>query len=49
MLTMGVILIAEDTGVLLVCNLLQSQDASIQTDVNENRVTLGNLPSSGLL
>ena len=49
MLVMGVILITEDMGVWLVCNLLQSQDASIQTDANKGRVILGNLPSSGLL
>ena len=41
-------LIAKDTGVLLICNLLQSQDASIQTDANENRVALGSSPSLGL-
>ena len=43
------VLIAEDTGVLLVCNLPQSQDMSIQTNVNESRVISDNLPSSGLL
>ena len=36
-----VILIAEDTGVLLACNLLQSQDANIQTNASENRVVSG--------
>ena len=46
-LTMEVVLIAEDMGVLLICNLLQSQDASIQTDVNENRVVSDDSPSSG--
>ena len=45
---MEVILIAKDMGVLLVCNLLQSQDASTQTDVNESRVISGGLPSLGL-
>ena len=34
---------------LLACNLPQSQDASIQTDVSENRVVLGGLPSLGSL
>ena len=45
---MEAILIAEDMGVLLVCNLLQSQDASIQTNMSENRAALDILPSSGL-
>ena len=45
---MEAILITEDMGVLLVCNLLQSQDASIQTDTSENRAALDILPSSGL-
>ena len=39
-LIVGVVLITEDTGVLLACNLLQSQDASIQTNVRESRVVL---------
>ena len=38
MLVMEAVLIAEDMGVLLICNLLQSQDASIQTNVSESRV-----------
>ena len=46
-LVVGVVLIAEDMGVSLVCNLLQSQDANIQTAVNKNRVALGNSPSLG--
>ena len=46
---MEVVLIAKDMGALLVCNLLQSQDASIQTDANENRVISGGLPISGFL
>ena len=46
---MGVVLIAEDTGALLVCNPLQSQDVNTQTDVSENRVVLDNSLSSGLL
>ena len=45
MLVMEVVLITEDMGVLLTCNLLQSQDASIQTDVSENRVISDGLPS----
>ena len=48
-LAVEVVLIAEDTGVLLVCNLPQSQDMSIQTDVNENRVVLDDSPSLGSL
>ena len=46
-LVVGVVLIAKDTGALLVCNLLQSQDANIQTDANENRVVSDDSPSSG--
>ena len=48
-LVVEVILIAEDTGVLLTCNLPQSQDASTQIDVNENRVVSGDSPSLGSL
>ena len=48
-LVMEVVLIAEDMGALLVCNLLQSQDASIQTNANENRAILDGSPSLGLL
>ena len=48
MLVVEVVLIAEDMGVLLVCNLLQSQDASIQTDASENRVASGDSPSLDL-
>ena len=44
-----VVLIAKDMGVLLACNLLQSQDASIQTDASENRIILGGSPSSDSL
>ena len=44
-LVVEVVLIAEDMRVLLACNLLQSQDTSIQTDVSENRVALGDSPS----
>ena len=47
MLVVEVVLIAEDMGVLLACNLLQSQDASIQTDASENRVVSGDSPGSG--
>ena len=48
-LVMEAVLIAEDMGVLLACNLLQSQDMSTQIDVSESRVISGGLPSSGLL
>ena len=44
---MEAVLIIEDTGVLLACNLSQSQDASIQTVVNESRVISSNSPSLG--
>ena len=47
MLVVEVVLIAEDMGVLLVCNLRQSQDASTQTDASENRVVSGSSPSLG--
>ena len=47
-LVVEVVLIAKDTGALLVCNYPQSQDASIQTDVSENRVALGDSPSLDL-
>ena len=47
MLVVEAALIAEDMGVLLVCNLLQSQDMSTQTDASENRVVLDSSPSSG--
>ena len=47
-LVVEVVLIAEDTGVLLVCNLLQSQDANTQTDVSESRVVSDNSPSLDL-
>ena len=46
MLIVGVVLIAEDTGVLLVCNLLQSQDTNTQIDASENRVVLDDSLSS---
>ena len=46
-LVMGVVLTAEGMGVLLVCNLLQSQDANTQTDVSESRAVLDDLLSSG--
>ena len=48
MLVVEVVLIAEDMGALLVCNLLQSQDASIQTDANKNRAISDGSPSLGL-
>ena len=41
------ILITEDMGALLTCNLPQSQDVSIQTTVSENRVASGGSPSLG--
>ena len=46
-LIVEVVLIAEDMGVLLVCNLLQSQDASTQTNVLENRAISDGSPSLG--
>ena len=49
MLVVEAILIVEDIGVLLACNLLQSQDTSIQTNVSKNRVVSGSLPNLGLL
>ena len=48
MLVVEVILIAEDMGALLVCNCLQSQDASTQTVVSESRVVSDDSPGSGL-
>ena len=47
-LVVEVFLIAEDTGVLLVCNLLQSQDMNIQTNVSGSRIVLDGSPSSDL-
>ena len=49
MLIVEAILINEDMGVLLTCNLLQPQDVNIQINVSESKVILGGLPSSGLL
>ena len=48
MLVVGVILITEEMGVLLACNLLQSQDVNTQTDASENRVVLDDSLSLGL-
>ena len=48
-LVVEVVLITKDMGVLLVCNLLQSQDTSTQTDANENRAISDSSPSLGLL
>ena len=48
-LVVGVILIAEDMGVLLACNLLQSQDVNTQIDASENRVVLDDSLSSDSL
>ena len=45
---MEAVLITEDTGVSLVCNLPQSQDASILTGVSESRVISGDLPNLDL-
>ena len=45
MLVVGAVLIAKDMGVLPACNLLQSQDASIQTNVSENRIVSDGSPS----
>ena len=47
MFVVEVILIVEDMGVLLACNLPQSQDASTQIDVSESGVVSGDLPSLG--
>ena len=47
-LIVGVVLIAEDMGVFLVCNLHQSQDVSTQTGVIENRAVSDSSPSLGL-
>ena len=47
-LIVGVVLIAEDTGVSLICNLPQSQDTNIQTNANENRAISDGSPSLGL-
>ena len=46
-LIVEVVLIAKDMGALLVCNLLQSQDANIQTNAIENRAILDGSPSLG--
>ena len=46
-LVVEVVLIAEDMGVLPVCNLLQSQDVSTQIDVSENRAVSDGSPNSG--
>ena len=48
MLIVEAVLIAEDTGVLLACNLLQSQDVNTQTNASESRVISGSSPSLGL-
>ena len=48
-LVVEVVLIIEDMGVLLACNLPQSQDTNTQTNVSESRVISDGLPSSGLL
>ena len=48
-LVVGVVLIAEDMGVLLVCNPLQSQDTSTQIVASENRIVSDGSPSSDSL
>ena len=45
---MEAVLITKDMGVLLICNLLQSQDANTQTDVSESRVVSDGSPNLGL-
>ena len=45
MLVVVVVLITEDTGALLVCNPLQSQDVNTQTDASGSRVVSDDLPS----
>ena len=45
MLVVEVVLIAEDMGALLICNLLQFPDVNIQTNVNENRADSDGSPS----
>ena len=47
-LVVEVALITEDMGVLLVCNLLQSQDTNTLTDVSKNRIVSDGLPSLDL-
>ena len=47
-LVMEAVLIAKDMGALLICNLLQSRDTNIQTNVSKSRVVSGSSPSSGL-
>ena len=49
MLVVEAVLITEDMGVLLICNLRQFQDENIQTNASENRVILDNSPSLDLL
>ena len=46
MLIVEVVLIVEDTGVSLVCNPPQSQDANTQTVASKSRVVLDGSPSS---
>ena len=47
-LVVDVVLTTEDMGVLLACNLLQSQDVNTQTDASESRVALDDSPNSDL-
>ena len=46
---MGVVLIAEDTGVWLACNPLQSQDANTRIDASKSRAVSDSLPNLGSL
>ena len=48
MVVVGVVLIAEDMVALLLCNHQQSQDTSIQTDMNKSRIVSGDLAGLGL-
>ena len=45
MLVVEAILIAKAMGVLLICNLLQSQDVNTQTNASRSRIVSDNLPS----
>ena len=47
-LVMEAVLIAKDMGVLLACNLPQSQDTNTQTDASKSRVVLAISPSLDL-
>ena len=49
MLVVEVVLIATDMGVLLICNLLQSQDANTQAGVSKNKAVSDGSPNLGSL